>query len=102
MLVSRSQPSFSSLMRCKATAFASASRSGNARNSDTQQRYTYKQLQLARFVVKLNNDILAKILERYFGAEAGAKFCRSRREVLQCRGDRVVCPQLGTSYPLAA
>ena len=87
-------------MRCKATAFASAS--SNARNSDTQQQYTYKQLQVARFIVKLNNDILAKILERYFGAEAGAKFCRSRREVLQRRGDRVVCPQLGTSYPLAA
>src|SRR5262245_60350602 len=30
--------------------------------------------QLSRFVVELNNDVLPKILERYFGAEPGTKF----------------------------
>jgi hypothetical protein len=38
--VSRSQPSFSSLMCWIATALALASRSGSAWNSETQARYT--------------------------------------------------------------
>jgi len=75
-LRSRSQPSFSSLMCSIAMPFAFASYSA-ARTPNTQQRYTLlRERELAGFVVDLEDDVFAKVLERELRTQARGRSSR--------------------------